>query len=115
MPEMERDTELLKIQTYADYCNSRFTIDASYVLSVVVAYYITILGLNIQKVFSPPELYYLFLIVPFPFFAYMLHKAYRNHVRNMSRVDELIKKLNVMESIPTVNDLISGKAWEKKS
>ena len=109
--ERGRDTEILKIQAYTDYCNSTFTNRTAFISSFIVAYYITLFGLNVQKVVSI-EQYYLFLFVPLPFFIAWSYSAYRDYARNMKRIDELIKKLNDLESIPSIKDMITGKAWE---
>ena len=60
---MDRDTELLKVQAYADYTHSRFTVEASYLLGVVVAYVLTVFGLRLQNVLTL-EAYSLFVFVP---------------------------------------------------
>ena len=111
--ERGRDTDILKIQAYADYCNSRFNDNNSFTLGFMIAYYVSLFGLNIQNVISF-EQYLAFLFVPFPFFAYWLFSARRDHARKMERIDELIKNLNNLESVPSVKDMITGKAWEKE-
>lgn len=111
--ERGRDTEILKIQAYADYLDSRFNNNTSFTLGFMVAYYVAMFGLNVQKVISL-EQYFVFLLVPFPIFAYWLYSARRDHARKMERIDELIKKLNNLESVPSIKDMITGKAWEKE-
>lgn len=111
--ERGRDTEILKIQAYTDYCNSRFNNRTAFISSFIIAYYISLFGLNVQKVISI-EQYYVFLFVPLPVFIYWSYSAYRDHARKMERIDELIKKLNNLESVPSVKDMITGKAWEKE-
>lgn len=111
--ERGRDTEILKIQAYTDYCNSRFNNRTAFISSFIIAYYISLFGLNVQKVISI-EQYYVFLFVPLPVFIYWSYSAYRDHARKMERIDELIKKLNNLESVPSVKDMITGKAWEKR-
>jgi hypothetical protein len=110
---MSRDTELLKIQAYADYAHSRYTVEASYLLGAIAAYIFTIFGLRLQNILSL-EVYWLFMFVPIPFFAVMLYNTHRNYTRRMARVDVLIKNVNTMQSLPTLEDLINGKAWEKE-
>ena len=109
---MDRDTELLKIQAYSDYAHSRFTVEASYLLGAIVAYIFTVFGLRLQNILTL-EAYLVFIIVPIPFFGYMLYNTYTSHTRRMARVDELIKKVNTMQSLPSIEDMISGKAWKK--
>ena len=46
---MDRDTELLKIQVYADACHSKFTIVASCLLSLAVAGIVAFMVLFLQK------------------------------------------------------------------
>jgi hypothetical protein len=108
---MERDTELLKIQAYMDYCNSDLSSSSSYVLGTVVAYYISIMSFYILKVFDLVT-YYVYLFLPLPFFAVLLWLTYRTHAKRLSRVDKLIEKLNKGEPIPSIEDMIKGKAWK---
>jgi len=105
---MERDTELLKIQTYADYCNAEFSSASSYTLGIIVAYYISLMGFYLQKIIDLGT-YYVVLVLPLPVFVVLLWFVYRAHSRKLSRVDKLIGKLNKGEPIPSIEDMIKGK------
>ena len=110
---MDKDTELLKVQVYADYAHSRYTVQASYILSAIVAYFFAIFGLRLQN-YLALELYWILVAVPIPFFGYMLYSTHKTYVQRMARVDELIKKANTMQSLPSIEEMTSGKAWKKK-
>jgi hypothetical protein len=109
--KVERDTELLKIQAYEDYVNSNFGSGSSYVLGAIVAYYISVMGFYIQRIIDLGT-YYVLLFLPLPVFVVLLFSTYRTHTKQLIRVDLLIEKLNKGEPIPSVEDMIKGKAWK---
>jgi hypothetical protein len=109
--KVERDTELLKIQAYEDYVNSNFGSGSSYVLGAIVAYYISVMGFYVQKIIDLGT-YYILLFLPLPIFVPLLWFTYRTHRTQLSRVDTLIEKLNKGEPIPSIEEMIKGKAWK---
>jgi len=90
---MKRDTELLKIQAYLDYCNTEFGSASSYALGIIIAYYISLMGFYLQKSIDLAT-YYVLLALPLPVFVVLLWYTYRTHSKKLSRIDKLIEKLN---------------------
>jgi hypothetical protein len=111
---MSRDTEFLKVQTYSDSVHSRYTVEASFLLGVVIAYIFVVFGFQLQGAISL-ESYLLLIFVPVPFFGYLLYSINKEYRKKMARVDVLIRKINIMQSLPTIADMSSGKAWENEA
>jgi hypothetical protein len=111
---MGKDTELLKIQAYADYAHSRYTVVTSYILGFTVAYLVTVFGLYLQN-FFPYLAFWFLILIPAPILIIWLRSTYKEYTRRMARVDGLIKKVNTMQSLPTIEEMINGKAWEKEN
>ena len=101
---MNRDTELLKIQVYAGYWHSQFRSRISYVFGAIIAVYVSLMGLFLQKTIDLLT-YYLALFVGAPIFLIFLWSVYRDYHRNLDRIDELIQRVNNGESLPSLREL----------
>jgi len=102
---MCRDTELLKIQVYTSYCHSDFRSRVSYMFSAIVAVYVSLMGLFLQKTIDA-AVYYLAIAVGAPIFALLLLSTYRDYRKSLSKVDSMIQRINRGESLPSIEDMI---------
>jgi len=93
------------------YSHSKFANEGAYSFGVIVAYYISIMGFYIQKSVDLAT-YYFLLFLPLPVFIILLLVTYKTYSTQLSRIDKLIKNLNKGESIPSIEDMIKGKAWK---
>jgi hypothetical protein len=107
----QRDTELLKIQAYIDFCNTEFSIGSSYSLGVIVAYVISVMVLYLQHSIDQTT-YYVLLALGTIVFVPLVIYVYRIYSKRLSRVDKLIEKLNKGEPIPSIRDMIKEKTWK---
>jgi len=105
---MCRDTELLKIQVYTSYCHSDFRSRVSYMFSAIVAVYVSLMGLFLQKTIDA-AVYYLAIAVGAPIFALLLLSTYRDYRKSLSKVDSMIQRINRGESLPSIEDMIKRK------
>jgi len=101
---MNRDTELLKIQVYADYCHSTFTSYVSFIFGGIIAFYVTIMGLFLQKTIDLTTYTLVAIVVVVPFLIFMW-VAYGGYHSCLNRVDELIEKVNKGEPLPSIKDI----------
>jgi hypothetical protein len=109
--DKENEIELLKIQVYSEYCNSMYGNLASYVLGATVAFYITIMGLYLQKSIDLIT-YYVFLFVPFPLFIFLLLLTYRRHEEKLKRVDQMIELVKQGQPLPSIENMLKRKSIE---
>ena len=110
---MEQETELLKIQAFLDYLNSNYNTVVTYLLGFAVAYYVTILGLNIQGVLGSTLNYFVFLVTPLPFLGFFIYRERKSHLKELEKIDELIKKVNNLEPLPSIKEMFGRAYWTR--
>lgn len=101
---MKRDTELIKIQVFAGYCHSEFRSRISYIFGAIIAVYVSLMGLYLQKTIELLT-YYLTLFVGVPFFLLFLWSVYRDYHENLDKIDKLIQQVNKEEPLPSLREL----------
>jgi signal transduction histidine kinase len=106
---MYKDTDLLKIQVYVGYCHSVFRSRVSYVFGAIIAVVVSLMGLILQKTIDIYT-YFFSLIVAGLVFVPLLLFVYRDYRKNLSKVDKMIERVNKGDLLPSVKDMIKGKA-----
>ena len=105
---MNRDTELLKIQVYVGYCHSDYRSRYSGIFGAIIAVYVSLMGLFLQKAIDLLT-YYLSIIVGVPILFLILWSVYRDYRNNLRKVDNMIKRVNEGNSLPSVEDMTKTK------
>lgn len=100
-----RDTEILKIEILADYYQSKFNSSISFILSVAIGFFITLITLLIQKAIGI-EKYIFGIIFTIALIGFLLFGASRNYQKNLDNMDELIQQINKGEKpLPPLKQL----------
>ena len=105
---MNRDTELMKIQVYASYCHSDFRVRISYVFSALIAATVLFTSLAYQELIDRVT-YSIAMVVGVLVFLYLMYTVYRDYKESLEKVDNMIKRVNEGNSLPSVKEMIKGK------
>jgi len=101
---LDKDTEHLKIQIIADYHHSTFTAYVSFLFSIIIVWYFTLLTLTFEG-FIPFEFSLIFLAAGFIPLLVMPFIVTREYGKKLDKIDKLIQLVNIGESLPSLREL----------
>jgi hypothetical protein len=101
---LDKDTECLKIQIIADYYHSTFTAYVSFLFSLVIVWYFTLLTLTFEGC-VPFEFFLIFLATGFMPLLVMPFIVTRKYGKKLDKIDKLIQLVNKGELLPSLKEL----------
>jgi len=101
---LNRDTELLKIQVYADYCHTTFTFRASVIVSGYIGLLLTILVMAYQGLIGW-IVYYLIAAAIIIIFSVNLASIFKDYHNSLDQIQTLLNKLENSEPLPTLKEM----------
>lgn len=101
---MNRDTELLKIQVYADYCHTTFTFITSALVSVFVGLLLVFLGLAYQGVILWFVYYPASAGIVIMFYV-NLTSVFKDYHNSLDEIQAFINQVENNESLPTLKEM----------
>lgn len=101
---MNRDTELLKIQAYADYCHTTFTLRASVLASGFVGLLLAILVLAYEGLVLW-TVYYLASAATVIMFYVNLASVLKDYHNSLDQIQAFINQVNSNEPLPTLKEM----------
>jgi hypothetical protein len=101
---MSKESELLKIQVYADYCHTVFTLKASVLVSGFVGLLLILLGLLYQALVSGLVFYFGSLITLIVF-APALYYTFRSYHNDLNQIQGFLSKIEKKEPLPEFKDM----------
>jgi len=101
---MNRDVELLKVQILADYYHTQFNLVLSFLLTGVITLAIALMTLVYEGHINL-LIYYILLACIAVLFSYELHTISKDYSENLDKIDDLLKQVEVGESLPSLKDL----------
>jgi len=101
---ISNESELLKIQVYADYCHTIFTLKASILISGFVGLLLVLLGLLYQALISWFIFYFGSLLV-FVAFAPALIYVFRSYHSDLDQIQGYLSKIEKNEPLPEFKDM----------
>jgi FtsH-binding integral membrane protein len=104
LKKIDRDTELLKIQIYADSCHARYTLILSSVFAVVVSFLVGFNTLYYEKI-MPLDVWIISIIVVSAFAFYEVYRFIRRYKKDMKEISDMIEKVKEGRELPRLEEL----------
>jgi len=101
---MDKDTELLKIQIYADYCHTIFTFRTSLQVSALVGLLLVVLGIAYQGLI-PWFAFYLAIFLIAVFLALVIRKIFKDYHNDLNFIQILFSLVEKNDPIPTFKEM----------
>jgi len=105
---ISNESELLKIQIYADYCHTSFTFRSTLIVTALFGLLLVNIGLAYQGLLPLLAYYLLFPIIGI-FFYYFLRQAFTEYHSNLDQIQDFFIKLAKNEPLPEFKDMRKGK------
>ena len=101
---MNRDVELLKVQILADYYHTQSNLTLSFLLTCLIALTIAFMTLLIEGHINLLT-YYILLAVIVILFYYWLRKTNNRYSKNLDKIGDLLKQIEIGEPLPSLKEL----------
>lgn len=101
---MNRDTELLKIQVYADYCHTTFTFRTSVLVSTYVGLLLAILVLAYQGLILWAVYYSASAAILITSYA-NLTSVFKDYHNSLDQIQVFINQVEGNQSLPTLKEM----------
>ena len=105
---------MAKIQIYAERCNTRINLIASFIFGVLIAFGVLFYTLYYDNVFTPLS-FVIALSVLYAFCLYQIAKHFKDFKDDSNRISQMIEAVKEGKELPQLSELGKWKSIKTKN